>query len=56
MELSTEEQVFIMQLYAQGLLSKRTAIERLGFVEDTDMEIARIRKEERERASDGAFD
>ena len=35
----------IMQLHAAGLISTRTAIERLGVVEDVDKELRRLEDE-----------
>lgn len=46
MSLTTiDERLFILQLYGQGLLSKETALEKLGIVENVKKELKRIERE-----------
>jgi hypothetical protein len=40
----------IMQQYVSGLMSRKTAIEQIGFVKDVDEEIRRLEEEEDARA------
>jgi hypothetical protein len=42
-----DQEVRILQLYSQGLMSRRSAIEQLGYVEDVDAELKLIEKEGR---------
>lgn len=49
MSLTVDDQLNIMQLYGQGLMSKRTAIERLGIFKDVDEELDRIEEDAVER-------
>lgn len=46
-----EHKKLVLEAQSQGLVSKRTAIEQLGFVTDVDEELARIQAEEKPPAS-----
>lgn len=40
-----EDHVKVLQLYGNGLLSRRSAIELIGIVDDVDEEIRRLEEE-----------
>lgn len=44
-KLPRESQLFVLQLFGLGLVSKRTAIAMLGIVDDPDAEMAQIQAE-----------
>lgn len=43
-------QVSVIQQYSNGLMSRRTAIEQLGFVDDVGEEIKRLNREKGKRS------
>lgn len=42
-----DDVVEAIQLYSAGLISRRTVIERVGWVKDVDEELRRIQEDER---------